>query len=319
MSSESLKRFGLTGASGYIAPRHMKAIKDTGNFLTAALDPFDSVGVMDSYFPACEFFTQPEKFERYMFDARRRGEGLDYVSICSPNHMHDPHIRMALRAGADAICEKPIVLHPQDIDALKEVEAETGQRVWTILQLRTHAALVALKERLDAEGDTDQKDVDLTYMTSRGTWYLRSWKGREEESGGLATNIGVHFFDMLTWLFGGLKHVEVHERTPTLNAGYLELERARVRWMLSIDETLLPEAMQAKGQRTYRSITIDGQEIEFSEGFTDLHTDVYRRTLAGRGFSLDDTRGAIETVSRIRSMPLVTATTATRNPMLVQL
>lgn len=319
MSSEGLKRFGLTGASGYIAPRHMKAIKDTGNLLTAALDPFDSVGVMDSYFPACEFFTQPEKFERYMFDARRRGEGLDYVSICSPNHMHDPHIRMALRAGADAICEKPIVLHPQDIDALKEVEAETGRRVWTILQLRTHAALVALKERLDAEGDTGQKDVDLTYMTSRGTWYLRSWKGREEESGGLATNIGVHFFDMLTWLFGDLQHVEVHERTPTLNAGYLELERARVRWMLSIDETLLPEAMQAKGQRTYRSITIDGQEIEFSEGFTDLHTDVYRRTLAGQGFSLDDTRGAIETVSRIRSMPLVTATTATRNPMLVQL
>lgn len=313
-----VRRFGLTGASGYIAPRHMKAIKDTGNVLTAALDPFDSVGIMDSYFPQCEFFTQPEKFERFMFEARRRGEGLEYVSICAPNHMHDPHIRMALRAGADAICEKPIVLNPTDIDALKEVEAETGQRVWTILQLRTHAALVDLKKRLDAEGDKGQKDVDLTYMTSRGTWYLRSWKGREEESGGLATNIGVHFFDMLTWLFGDLQHVEVHERTATLNAGYLELERARVRWMLSIDETLLPEVMKAKGQRTYRSITIDGQEIEFSEGFTDLHTDVYRRTLAGQGFSLDDTRGAIETVSRIRTMPLVVPTIATRNPMLAR-
>ncbi|MFC3859782.1 Gfo/Idh/MocA family oxidoreductase [Deinococcus antarcticus] len=316
ISAANIKRFGLTGASGYIAPRHMKAIKDTGNVLTAALDPFDSVGIMDSYFPQCEFFTQPEKFERYLHDTRRRGEGADYVSICSPNHMHDPHIRLALRAGSDAICEKPIVLHPGDIDALKEVEAETGQRVWTILQLRTHAALVALKERLEAEGDTGQKDVDLTYMTSRGTWYLRSWKGREEESGGLATNIGVHFFDMLTWLFGELTHVEVHERTPTLNAGYLELERARVRWLLSIDETLLPEVVRLKGQRTYRSITIDGQEIEFSEGFTDLHTDVYRRTLAGQGFSLDDTRGAIETVSRIRTLPLVSPAPATRSPLL---
>lgn len=319
MTSQNMKRFGLTGASGYIAPRHMKAIKDTHNILTAALDPFDSVGIMDSYFPQCEFFTQPEKFERFMHDERRKGQGLDYVSICSPNHMHDPHIRMALRAGADAICEKPIVLHPEDIDTLKEVEAETGRRVWTILQLRTHAALIALKERLETEGYTGQKDVDLTYMTSRGTWYLRSWKGREEESGGLATNIGVHFFDMLTWLFGDLKHVEVHERTPLLNAGYLELERARVRWLLSIDETLLPEAIKAKRQRTYRSITIDGQEIEFSEGFTDLHTDVYRRTLAGQGFGLDDTRCAIETVSRIRNMPLVKSTEATRSPVLTRL
>ncbi|MDL2343007.1 Gfo/Idh/MocA family oxidoreductase [Deinococcus sp. MIMF12] len=310
------KRFGLTGASGYIAPRHMKAIKETGNVLVAALDPFDSVGIMDSYFPACEFFTQPEKFEGYLYDARRRGQGLDYLSICSPNHLHDPHIRMALRAGADALCEKPIVLNPGDLDALQEIEAETGQRVWTILQLRTHAALVKLKAQLEAEGATGQKEVDLSYVTSRGTWYLRSWKGRVEESGGLATNIGVHFFDMLTWLFGDLHHVEVHQRTDTLASGYLELERARVRWMLAIDETLVPEGLRAKGQRTYRSITMDGQEIEFSEGFTDLHTDVYRRTLAGQGFSLEDTRGAIETVSRIRTLPLVTPTLTTAHPLL---
>lgn len=316
MSAPTPLRFGLTGASGYIAPRHMKAIRDTGNVLTAALDPFDSVGIMDSYFPRCEFYTQPEKFEQYLHAARRAGTGLDYLSICSPNHLHDPHIRMALRAGADALCEKPIVLHPSDIDSLQDVEQETGRRVWTILQLRTHAALVKLKEQLDAAGDQGQKDVDLSYVTSRGTWYLRSWKGRVDESGGLATNIGVHFFDMLTWLFGDLKHVEVHTRTDTLNSGYLELERARVRWMLAIDESYVPQDLQAKGQRTYRSITIDGQEIEFSEGFTDLHTDVYRRTIAGNGFSLEDTRGAIETVARIRTLPLITPTAQTRHRLL---
>lgn len=311
-------RFGLTGASGYIAPRHMKAIKDTGHTLTAALDPFDSVGILDSYFPQAEFFTQPEKFERYLHDARAQGQGLDYLSICSPNHLHDPHIRMALRAGADALCEKPLVLDPADIDRLQDIEAETGRRVWTVLQLRTHAALIALKDRLDAEGATGQKDVELSYVTSRGKWYLQSWKGRVNESGGLASNIGVHFFDMLTWLFGTLRHVEVHERTETLTSGYLELDRARVRWMLAIDETYVPADLRARGQRTYRSITIDGQEIEFSEGFTDLHTDVYRRTLAGQGFSLEDARGAIETVARLRQLPLTGASQTTRHRLVHQ-
>lgn len=306
-----MKRFALIGASGYIAPRHLKAVKDTGNDLVAALDPFDSVGILDSYFPRAEFFTQPEMFEGYLHDARRQGRATDYVGICSPNYLHDAHIRLALRAGADALCEKPIVLHPSDIDALKDIEAETGRRVWTILQLRAHAALEQLKAKLDAEGRTDKYDVDLTYVTSRGTWYLRSWKGRVEQSGGLATNIGVHFFDMLAWLFGPIQHVEVHERTDTVCAGYLELERARVKWFLAIDVDYVPGQLRERGQRTYRSITIEGQEIEFSEGFTDLHTEVYRRTLEGRGFSLDDTYEAIATVAKIRSLPLVTPTAPT--------
>jgi UDP-N-acetyl-2-amino-2-deoxyglucuronate dehydrogenase len=313
--STDQKRFGLTGVSGYIAPRHLKAIKDTGNVLTVALDPFDSVGIMDSYFPDAEFFTQPEIFERYLYDARRRGEGVDYVGICSPNYLHDPHIRMALRAGADALCEKPIVLNPEDITALKEVEEETGRRVWTILQLRAHAALEKVKAELNPSAG-DKYDVDLSYMTSRGTWYLRSWKGRSNESGGLATNIGVHFFDMLAWLFGDIEHVEVHQRSETVCAGYLELERARVRWFLSIDPIYLPAEQKAKGQRTYRSITIDGQEVEFSEGFTDLHTEVYRRTLAGQGFSLDDTYQAISTVAKIRSQAIVSAAPDTRHRFL---
>jgi UDP-N-acetyl-2-amino-2-deoxyglucuronate dehydrogenase len=311
---QDIKRFALTGASGYIAPRHFKAIKDTGNVLSAALDPFDSVGILDSYFPDAEFFTQPEIFERYLHDARRQGQGMDYVGVCSPNYLHDSHIRLALRAGADALCEKPIVLNPEDIIGLKEIEAETGRRVWTILQLRAHAALEAVKANLGES--TGKREVDLSYITSRGTWYLRSWKGRTEQSGGLASNIGVHFFDMLAWLFGHIEHVEVHQRSETVCSGYLELERARVRWFLSIDPSFLPEEQQAKGQRTYRSITIDGQEIEFSEGFTDLHTEVYRRTLAGQGFSLDDTYEAIATVAQMRILPVVSATPETRHRFL---
>jgi UDP-N-acetyl-2-amino-2-deoxyglucuronate dehydrogenase len=304
-TSSTPKRFALIGASGYIAPRHLKAIKDTGNILVAALDPFDSVGIMDSYFPQAEFFTQPELFERHLEELRRHGQGVDYVAIASPNHLHDAHIRMALRNGADAICEKPLVLHPSDIDRLREVELETGQRVWTILQLRTHQALVKLKARLDAE-PTSVKDITLTYVTSRGTWYLRSWKGRLEQSGGLASNIGVHFFDMLTWLYGKVKHIEVHERSDMVAAGYLELENARVKWFLSIDESHVPDALRAKGQRTYRSITMNGEEIEFSEGFTDLHNAVYTRTLEGNGFGLDDTYEAIATVEQIRALPVIT-------------
>lgn len=313
------KNFALTGASGYIAPRHMKAIKDLGHTLRVALDPFDSVGIMDSYFPNCEFFTQPEKFEKYLYTTHKQGQSIDYMSICTPNHLHDAHIRMALRSGIDAICEKPIVLHSEDIDALQELEAETNQRVWTVLQLRTHPALIKLKEQLDADNSTGQRDVQLSYITSRGTWYLRSWKGRIDESGGLATNIGVHFFDMLTWLFGNLQHVEVHERTETLTSGYLELERARVRWMLAVDVDYVPAHLRSQGQRTYRSITIDGQEIEFSGGFTDLHTEVYQRTINNSGFSLEDTRGAIETVAHLRNLPLTTPTSTSAHPLLVNI
>ncbi|MCX7783849.1 MAG: Gfo/Idh/MocA family oxidoreductase [Meiothermus sp.] len=298
-----MKNFALVGAAGYIAPRHLKAIKDTGHRLVAALDPFDSVGILDSYFPDAEFFTQPEIFEDYLHTLRGTPMQVDYVSIASPNYLHGPHIRMALRAGADAICEKPLVLDPTDIMRLKDLEAETGQRVWTILQLRTHEALLALAERLKKE-NTPKHQLDLTYITSRGTWYLRSWKGRNEQSGGLATNIGVHFFDMLSWLFGRVQLVEVHRREDTVAAGYLELERAQVRWFLSIDVAHVPAALRAQGRRTYRSMLLNGQEIEFSEGFTELHTRVYERTLAGQGFGLDDTYEAIATVAQIRSLPL---------------
>lgn len=304
----------MTGAAGYIAPRHLKAIKDTGNTLVAALDPFDSVGIMDSYFPSTEFFTQAELFEQHLEDLRRGGQGIDYVSVCSPNYLHEPHIRMALRSGADAICEKPLVLNPEDILRLKDIEVETGNRVWTILQLRTHEALVKLKERLDSE-PKKQRELNLTYITSRGTWYLRSWKGKLEQSGGLATNIGVHFFDMLTWLFGKVQHVEVHRRDDTVAAGYLELEHAKVKWFLSIDVDHVPAELRAQGKRTFRSMLMDGEEIEFSDGFTELHTRVYERTLAGQGFSLDDTYQAIAAVSKIRNLPLSTQT-ATMHPFL---
>jgi len=305
----------MTGAAGFIAPRHLKAIKDTANTLVAALDPFDSVGIMDSYFPNTEFFTQPELFQQYIDLLKHQGQGVDYFSICSPNYLHEAHIRMALRSGADALCEKPLVLNPEDIDRLRELEAETGKRVWTVLQLRTHAALIALKQKLDQEQNSVPKEVTLTYVTSRGVWYLRSWKGRLEQSGGLATNIGVHFYDMLVWLFGKVTKVEVHQRSDTVAVGYLELERARVRWFLAIDVNYVPQHLRDKGQRTYRSITLDGQEIEFSEGFTDLHTEVYRRTLANQGFGLDDAYQAIATVAEIRNAPIST-NTSTMHPFL---
>jgi UDP-N-acetyl-2-amino-2-deoxyglucuronate dehydrogenase len=311
-----VKRFALIGASGYIAPRHLKAIKETGNTLVAALDPFDSVGILDSYFPNCDFFTQPELFERHLEQLRRAGNGVEVVSICSPNHLHDAHIRMALRNGADALCEKPLVLHPEEIHALRDLERETGRRIWTVLQLRTHPSLIALKTRLESE-PASMKEVTLSYVTGRGQWYLKSWKGRLEESGGLATNIGVHFFDMLTWLFGNAVQLEVHERRDTLAAGYLQLEQARVRWFLSIDANHVPAALRDKGQRTYRSITVDGQELEFSEGFTDLHTEVYRRTLDEQGFGVLDTLGAIEAVASIRAAPIVSPSSLTAHPWLV--
>ena len=301
-----MKSFALIGASGYIAPRHMIAIRDTGNELVAALDPNDSVGIIDSYFPDAHFFTEFERFDRHIDKMRRADQPVDYVSITSPNYLHDSHMRFALRSGADAICEKPLVLNPHNIDGLLEIEADTGRRVNTILQLRVHPSIVVLRNELQQEAASIKHEVDLTYITSRGRWYLQSWKGNEDKSGGIATNIGVHFFDMLHYLFGALEQNVVHLRTPTRAAGYLEYERARVRWFLSLEVDDIPEAPKAAGQRTYRSITIDGNEIEFSGGFTDLHTRSYEEILAGRGFGLEENRVAISTVAHIRHDDITT-------------
>jgi UDP-N-acetyl-2-amino-2-deoxyglucuronate dehydrogenase len=311
-----MKNFGLIGAAGYIAPRHLKAIKETGNNLLAALDPFDSVGIMDSYFPDAAFFTEPERFDRHMDKLRRGGNGhMDYVSICSPNYLHDSHIRMALRNQADAICEKPIVLNPWNVDALQEIEKETGRKIYTILQLRHHPAIIALKEKVTMELNAQifkssnlqipkSYDIDLTYITSRGAWYHRSWKGDIEKSGGVATNIGVHFFDMLTWIFGPAKENVVHLSEPDRAAGFLQLENARVRWYLSIDRADLAKAnanAKAEGKTTYRSITVNGEEIEFSGGFTDLHTVSYQNILEGKGYGLKDARPSVYIVHSIRN------------------
>ncbi len=293
--------FALIGAAGYIAPRHMRAIKETGNDLIAALDPNDSVGIIDNHFPDAHFFTEFERFDRHVDKLRREsGQQVDYVSICSPNYLHDSHMRFALRSGADAICEKPLVLNPWNIDGLSEMEQQTGRRINTILQLRVHPSIVALRERI-LQGTNDTKhEVDLTYVTSRGRWYLQSWKGDTRKSGGIATNIGVHFFDMLHFLFGNLQDNVVHLSEPTRAAGFLEYERARCRWFLSLNVMDVPEAVRETGQRTYRSITLDEEEIEFSGGFTDLHTRSYEEIIAGRGFGVEENRVAIETVARIR-------------------
>ena len=301
-----MKNFALIGASGYIAPRHLKAIKDTNNNLVAALDKFDSVGVMDSYFPHADFFVEPERFDRHLEKLKyEKNLKLDYVSICTPNYLHDSHIRMALRRGADAICEKPLVLNPWNIEALQNIEKESGQRVWNILQLRLHQSIIDLKAKVAAAPKDKIFDVDLTYLTSRGNWYYTSWKGDKSKSGGIATNIGVHFYDMLSWIFGDVKENIVHVHTHDRASGYLEFERARVRWFLSINEDMLPDEIKAKGQRTYRSITIEGEELEFSGGFTDLHTKVYQDIIAGKGYGLDDARQAIEIVHDIRHAEVV--------------
>lgn len=299
-----MKNFAIIGASGYIAPRHMKAVADTGNRLVAAFDPNDSIGVIDGYAPDAAFFTEFERFDRYVDILRRDNDPrrIDYVSVCSPNYLHNPHMRFALRSGADAICEKPLVLSPDELDELAEVERSAGRMINTILQLRLHPAIVALREKTTARQDS-KFDVDLTYITSRGNWYLESWKGDVRKSGGIATNIGVHFFDMLYFLFGELQSSIVHLTSDTRAAGYLEFERARVRWFLSIDVDDVPEAERARGQRTYRSITVSGEEIEFSGGFTDLHTRSYEEILAGRGFGLGASRVAIEAVAAIRIAP----------------
>ena len=298
--------FALTGLAGYVAPRHLQAIHATGNRLVAAVDPHDSVGILDQYFPEASFFTEIERFDRHLEKLRRgpEAERVDVVSICSPNHLHDAHVRLALRVGADALCEKPLVLNPWNLDVLQDLEAEYGRSVYTVLQLRVHPALLALRERLRAS--ERRHSVRLTYVTARGRWYRYSWKGDAQKSGGVATNIGIHFFDLLMWLFGRPVRSAVHVSERDRIGGSLELERADVQWFLSIEEADLPEAV--RGHRpTYRSITVDGEEVEFSGGFRDLHTRVYEETLAGRGFGIEDARPSIELVHALRTAPVVAA------------
>lgn len=298
-----MKKFALIGVGGYIAPRHLKAIKETGNELVCALDKNDSVGIMDSFFPNASFFTEFERFDRHVYKYRNSDKKIDFVSIASPNYLHDAHIRFALRNSADAICEKPLVLNSRNIDQLKKLESETGKKVYNILQLRLHPSIIALKEKVSQELEKNPNkiyNIDLTYLTSRGKWYFISWKGDEKKSGGIATNIGVHFFDMLTWIFGDVKKSIVHLKQADTNAGVLELKHANVRWFLSVNYDYIPQAIKEKEQRTYRSITVDKEEIEFSGGFTDLHTRSYEEILKGQGFGLLEAYDSIKTVSSIR-------------------
>lgn len=306
-----MKNFALLGAAGFVAPRHMQAIKATGNRIVAAMDPSDSVGIIDSYFPDTAFFTEFERFDRHVDKLRRSGaeQKIDYVSICSPNYLHDSHIRFALRSEADAICEKPLVVNPWNIEGLVEAEMMSGRKINTILQLRVHPEIIALRDRVQSEPmDTPKHEVDLTYITGRGRWYVYSWKGEEKKSGGIAANIGIHFFDMLHFIFGERQESRVHVAQPTRASGYLEYERARVRWFLSLAIDDLPDAVRQSGQRTYRSITINGEEIEFSDGFGDLHTRSYELILEGHGFGLADARPAIDTVAAIRGATTVPVT-----------
>jgi UDP-N-acetyl-2-amino-2-deoxyglucuronate dehydrogenase len=315
-----MSNFAITGVAGFVAPRHLKAIKDTGHRLVAAADPHDSVGVLDRYSFDVRFFTEIERFDRHLEKLRRgpEAERVHYVSICSPNYLHDAHIRLALRDGAHVICEKPIVINPWNLDALEDLEHESGRTVNTVLQLRLHPSLVELKARLAAEARGTKHDVCLAYITSRGAWYQVSWKGSEERSGGLVTNIGIHFFDLLLWLFGPVEDCQLFHREPERMAGFIELERARVRWMLSTDIRDLPFTPEPGVKTTFRSITVDGRELEFSEGFTDLHTRVYQEVLAGRGFRIADARPSIELSHRIRHASVIPARDAEmRHPMLV--
>jgi UDP-N-acetyl-2-amino-2-deoxyglucuronate dehydrogenase len=298
-----MKNFALIGLAGYIAPRHLRAIKDTGNHLIAALDKSDNVGIIDSYFPDAYFFVEFERFDRHIEKLKyERDIQLDYLTICTPNYLHDAHIRMALRREADAICEKPLVLSPWNLEALEKLEQESGNKIWNILQLRHHSSIINLKKRIDESPKDRKHEVDLTYITSRGLWYYTSWKGDVSKSGGIATNIGVHFFDMLTWIFGPVQENIVHLHEHDRAAGYLELENARVRWFLSINGETLPEDIKLQGKKTFRHITIDGEELEFSDGFTDLHTVSYQNILAGKGYSIADTKQSIELTYKIRNL-----------------
>ncbi len=295
------KNFGLIGVAGYIAVRHLKAIKDTGNILLASLDKFDCVGLLDGYFPKSDFFVEFERFDRHFDKLKRTGTKIDYVSICSPNYLHDSHIRFALRHQAEAICEKPLVLNPWNLDALEEIEKETGRKINTVLQLRLHPKIIELREKIKNGHGDKVYDIDLTYITSRGRWYFISWKGDIQKSGGVATNIGIHFFDMLSWIFGPVTRSIVHVSEASKAAGFLELENARVRWFLSVDYNDLPVSVKESGSRTYRSIVVDGEEFEFSEGFSELHTQTYREILAGKGFGLNDARQSVIMAFTIRN------------------
>jgi UDP-N-acetyl-2-amino-2-deoxyglucuronate dehydrogenase len=304
---DKMKNFALIGAAGYIAPRHMKAIKETGNTLIAALDRYDGIGIMDSHFPEASFFTEFERFDRFVDKWHRDGnKKIEYMAITTPNYLHDSHIRFALKSGANAICEKPLVLNPHNMDQLKVIEEETGKKVYNILQLRLHDSIIALKNKIAKElEETPNKvyDIDLTYLTSRGKWYFVSWKGDESKSGGIASNIGVHFYDMLSWIFGPIEENIVHIKQADTNAGFMRLKNANVRWFLSVNYDYIPEDARTLGKRTYRSITVNGDEFEFSEGFTDLHTTSYRHILDGGGFGLEEARNSINIVSTIRILP----------------
>ena len=300
-----MANFALIGAAGYIAPRHMKAIQDTGNNLIAAYDPFDSVGIIDSYFPNAAFFVEFERFDRHLEKLKRKGETIDYVVICSPNYLHDAHIRFGLRLGADVICEKPIVLNPWNINALKEIELHAENRVYSILQLRLHESVIKLKEKIEQSPNDHVYDVDLTYLTSRGSWYYTSWKGDLSKSGGIATNIGVHFFDLLSWLFGDVEENKVYLHTHDRASGFLRFKRARVKWFLSINYETIPDHIRENGQRTFRALTIDDLEFEFSKGFTELHTKSYQSILNGHGFGIEESRTSIELVHQIRNAACV--------------
>lgn len=296
-----MKRFALIGAAGYIAPRHMKAIKDTGNILVAAYDPYDGVGIMDSHFPDADFFTEFERFDRHIDKLRREGNPIDVISVCSPNYLHDAHIRFGLKSGCDVICEKPLVLNPWNVDALMEIEKETGKKAYTILQLRLHPSIIALREKVLNSSKDKRFKVELKYMTSRGKWYHHSWKGDISKSGGIATNIGVHFFDMLTWIFGDIVENKVDIHNEDTASGFLKLEKADVDWFLSIDYNQIPENVKLQGKRTYRTLQMEGEEIEFSDGFTELHTDSYKAILEGNGFPISVSKKAIEIVHGIRN------------------
>ncbi|MFW5656327.1 MAG: Gfo/Idh/MocA family oxidoreductase [Bacteroidota bacterium] len=295
-------KFAIIGVGGYIAIRHLKAIKETGNTLMASLDPNDSVGIIDSFFPESNFFTEFERFDRHLEKLRRKGEKVDYISICSPNYLHDAHIRFALRIGAHAICEKPLVINPWNIDALKEIEEESEKTIYNVLQLRLHPSIIALKKKVEQAPEGKTYDIDLSYITSRGKWYYISWKGDIQKSGGIATNIGVHFFDMLGWIFGKVEKNNVHLMEPNKAAGYLEFEKARVRWFLSLDYNDIPGLVKEKGTRTFRSLKIDDEEFEFSQGFTDLHTQTYQAILDGKGYGIEDARQSINIVHQIRNL-----------------
>lgn len=310
------EKFALIGAAGYIAPRHMKAIKETGNDLVAAMDPMDSVGIIDSYFPNADFFIEPERFDRHLDKLRRSGNGkVNYVSICSPNYLHDAHIRMALRNDAHAICEKPLVLNPWNLDGLEEIEKETGKKVFNILQLRYHKAIIDLKNKIDSLPKDRIHDIDLTYITSRGKWYHYSWKGNISKSGGVVTNIGIHFFDMLGWIFGDAVSSTVHLLKPDKASGLLQLKNANVRWYLSVDSNDLPVSAKQNNQATHRSITVDNIEIEFSGGFTDLHTESYKNIINNNGYGITDARNSIEIAHLIRNQK-ITPNSGDRHPLL---